>query len=125
MSAEPHALASFALLERPANVEPERVLLGRMQERVAGRHTDDPDEIVVEAREPLPLLIAPDDVGVGGGLEASGAARHFAFLAIVRMNCSIGIAGSVSIDRVPRAPRFTDTRAMTSLSFASMMFTKS
>ena len=41
------------------------------------------------------------------------------------MNVSIGIAVSVSIWTVPRAPSATESRAIVSLSFASTMFTKS
>src|SRR5206468_2386376 len=47
------------------------------------------------------------------------------FLPIARMNPSIGIALSVSICTVPRAPSPTETRAIVSASFASTMFTKS
>jgi len=51
--------------------------------------------------------------------------RYLAFLPIVRMKVSMGIALSVSIWTVPRAPSPTETRATVSTSFASTMFTKS
>ena len=51
--------------------------------------------------------------------------RYLVFLPMVRMKVSMGMAESVSIWTVPRAPRPTETREMVSLSFASTMLTKS
>src|SRR3972149_854699 len=50
-----------------------------------------------------------------------GAYRDLTFLA----NCSMGMAGSVMMERVPRDPSSTEMRAMVSLSGASTTFTKS
>ena len=64
-------------------------------------------------------------VGESGAAKKDRRGRYFVFFPIVRMNVSIGMAESVSIWTVPRAPRPTDTREIVSLSFASTMFTKS
>lgn len=64
-------------------------------------------------------------VGEGGAAKEDRRGRYLVFFPMVRMNVSIGMALSVSIWTVPRAPRPTETREIVSLSFASTMLTKS
>src|SRR5438105_2229033 len=121
-------LAPLSLLERTAYVEAELELRRRVEQRLRGREPEDAHEIVVQAVEAFAVLVIPHDVGIGRRTDA--LARRTAYLAlrfaeIERTNDSTGIAVSVSMEIVPRAPRLTDTRAIVSESLASTTLTKS
>src|SRR6266571_1405663 len=64
-------------------------------------------------------------VGESAATKEDRRRRYLVFFPMVRMKVSIGMAESVSIWTVPRAPRPTETREIVSLSFASTMLTKS
>src|SRR6266851_1098873 len=121
-------LAALALLEGAAYVEAELELRRRVEEGLGRRQAEHAHEVVVQTVEAVTVLVRPHDVGVGrrrDPLAGRGRYRALFFAEIERMNDSMGIAVSDSIDRVPRAPRLTDTRAIVSASFASTTFTKS
>ena len=96
--------------------------IARISRAVARAEVRDP-AIAHEQGHPA---LEPGRAPVGEGRPAQERRGYRAlFRPMERMKPSIGIALSVSICTVPRAPSPTDTRAMVSLSFASTMFTKS
>src|SRR5690348_2674037 len=121
-------LAALPLVEGAAHVEPQLELGRRVEQGLCGGEPEDAHQVVVQAVEAVAVLVGPDDVRIGrrrDPLSRRHGYRALFFADIERMNDSIGIAVSDSIESVPRAPRLTDTRAIVSASFASTMFTKS
>ena len=118
---------ALPLLERTANVEAQLELRRGIQQRLGGWQAEHPDEVVVQPAEAIAVLGRPDDVRVRRWLDPLVwiGYRVLFFAVIARMKDSTGMALSVSIDSVPRAPRLTETRAIASASLASTTFTKS
>jgi hypothetical protein len=96
---------------------------GRIGRSVVGANELDP-AVAHEDRDPAPQGRRAT-IGEGGAAKEDRRGRYLVFFPMVRMNVSIGMAVSVSIWTVPRAPSPTETRAIVSLSFASTMLTKS
>ena len=106
---------------RPGRVD--ELGAARVRGAVVGSDVRDP-AVAHEHRYPAPERRRAA-VRERGAAKEDGRRRYLLFLPMVRMKVSMGMADSVSIWTVPRAPSPTETREIVSLSFASTMLTKS